>query len=57
MRFVTKRKITIAKNAANPNARQNTDITYASFIGVMHLGCLLAPFTFTWWGCMQVPSS
>ena len=25
-----------------------TDITYASFIGVMHLGCLLAPFTFTW---------
>ena len=22
-----------------------TDITYASFIGVMHLGCLLAPFT------------
>merc|ERR1712205_294739 len=25
-----------------------TDITYVSFIGVMHLGCLLAPFTFTW---------
>ena len=25
-----------------------TDITYASFIGAMHLGCLLAPFTFTW---------
>lgn len=26
----------------------NTDVSYASFIGVMHLGCLLAPFTFTW---------
>ena len=25
-----------------------TDITYAGFIGAMHLGCLLAPFTFTW---------
>jgi stearoyl-CoA desaturase (delta-9 desaturase) len=25
-----------------------TDITYVSFIGAMHLGCLLAPFTFTW---------
>jgi stearoyl-CoA desaturase (delta-9 desaturase) len=25
-----------------------TDITYASFIGAMHAGCLLAPFTFTW---------
>lgn len=27
---------------------ENTDVSYASFIGVMHLGCLLAPFTFTW---------
>ena len=25
-----------------------TDVTYVSFIGAMHLGCLLAPFTFTW---------
>ena len=35
---------------------QNTDITYASFIGVMHLGCLLAPFTFTWsaFNCFMV---
>ena len=26
----------------------NTDITYATFIGAMHLGCLAAPFTFSW---------